>query len=262
MEKHHQNSLNKFLELYKNDQSILAMLLSGSIVYGFAKADSDIDIILVVNSDEYTRRKNLDKLAFSLWDICDYEGGYIDCKVVDLLFLEKVVEKGSDPVRYAFSHNKILFSKIENLNEVLQNISKYPVNQIEERRKRFASQLLAWKWYYSEALKKENKYLLFLSIQKIVLFSCRIILNENRLFFPYHKWMLKEVEKSNNKPLGIMVKINELLENHSLDLVNNFSTEILQFINFNEKSVDWPNYFLRDSEQNWIYNKPPLMIFR
>ena len=258
MEKHHQDSINKFLKIYQNEQSILAILLSGSIAHGFAKADSDIDIILILSSDEFTKRKNANKLAFSLWDICDYEGGYIDCKVVDLQFLEIVAARGSDPARYAFTHNKILFSRIENLSEDLINISKYPVNQIDERRKRFASQLLAWKWYYGEAIKKGNKYLVFLSIQKIVLFGCRIILNENELLFPYHKWMLKVVEKSSRKPLRLMEKINLLLENHSLEKVNEFCEEILKFINYNDKSVDWPNYFLRDSEQNWINYEPPV----
>jgi len=33
---------------------------------------------------------------------------------------------------------------------------------------------------------------------------------------------------------------------------------ILEFINYNEKSVDWPNYFLKDSEQNWINHEPPV----
>ena len=258
MEKHHQDSINKFLKIYKKDQSILAILLSGSIAHSFAKADSDIDIVLVVSSNEYIKRKNAINLAFSLWDICDYKGGYIDCKVVDLHFLEKVAARGSDPARYAFMHNKILFSRIENLNEILTNISKYPVNEVDERRKRFASQLLAWKWYYSEAVKKGNKYLVFLSIQKIVLFGCRIILNENELLFPYHKWMLKVVEKSRRKPLRLMEKINLLLENHSLEKVNEFCEEILKFINYNDKSVDWPNYFLRDSEQNWINYEPPV----
>ena len=258
MEKHHQESLDKFLSIYKNDQSIIAALLAGSIAHGFSKPDSDIDICLVVDSDEFNRRKVDNKLAFSLWDCCNYEGGYIDCKVVDLQFLEKISTQGSDPARYAFMDNRILFSRIENLNDLLKNISRYPINEIEERRRRFVSQLLAWKWYFSEAIKKENKYLIFLSIQKIILFSCRIVLNENKLLFPYHKWMIKVVEKAEKKPSELITKINSLLENHSLKKVNEFCEEILKFINYNEKSVDWPNYFLKDSEQNWVDHEPPV----
>ena len=121
-----------------------------------------------------------------------------------------------------------------------------------------AIQLLAWKWYYSEAVKKQNKYSVFLSIQKIVLFSSRIILNENRLLYPYHKWMLKVLEKAEKKPAGLIAKIDELLTQSSLEKVNGFCAEILEFVNFNEQTVDWPNYFLKDSEQNWLNHPPPI----
>jgi hypothetical protein len=177
---------------------------------------------------------------------------------VDLNFLEKIKSHGSDPARYAFKYNKILFSNVEKLQNLIDDITKFPLHQHDERNRRFASQLLAWKWYYSEALKKKNKYLVFLAIQKIVLFSSRIILNENRLLYPYHKWMLKVLETAENKPENLMQKIDSLFSSHSLEMVNAFCTEILDFINFTEKTVDWPNYFLKDSEQNWLDHEPPV----
>jgi predicted nucleotidyltransferase len=51
MEKHHQQEINTFLEIYKKDDTILAILLAGSIAHGFAVSDSDIDIILVAESE-------------------------------------------------------------------------------------------------------------------------------------------------------------------------------------------------------------------
>lgn len=258
MEKHHQESIDKFLEIYTKDNSIVAILLVGSIAHNFAEPDSDIDICLIVDSAEYQKRKGSNKLAFSLWDICTYKNGYIDCKVVDVEFLTQISKKGSDPARYAFNDHKVLFSREENINEILVSIPVYPSDKIDERRKRFASQLLAWKWYHSEALKKHNKYLVFLSLQKIVLFSCRIVLNENKLLFPYHKWMLKVVEKADKMPDGFINNINSLFDSHTQEKVDRFCLDTLEFINFNEQTVDWPNYFLKDSEQNWIDHEPPI----
>jgi predicted nucleotidyltransferase len=258
VEKHHQESINEFLQIYKKDESILAILLAGSIAHGFSEVDSDIDICIIAESQEYQIRKIENKLAFSLKDICTYENGYIDCKVVDLDFLDTVRKCGSDPARYAFQDTEILYSKIDNLQALLNKIIRYPIEESDERRKRFASQLLAWKWYYSEAVKKQNKYLVFLSIQKIVLFSSRLILNENRLLYPYHKWMLKVLEKAEKKPAALLSKIDELLTKSSLEKVSGFCTEILEFVHLNERAVDWPNYFLKDSEQNWVNHAPPI----
>ena len=258
MEKHHQESIDKFLEAYINDPSMLGILLGGSIAHGFDQPESDIDILLLVEPVEYEERKTLNKLAFSLRDICTYENGYIDCKVISIELLTKVLKTGSDPARYAFKDSKILFSRIEDLSDILEKISAFPQGEKEERRKRFVSQLLAWKWYYSEGVKKNNKYLVFLSIQKIILFSSRIILNENEILYPYHKWMLEELKVAKRKPIRILDSINKLFEIQTVDEVEKYCKEILDFIEFNEKLVDWPNYFLKDSEQNWINHEPPV----
>ena len=258
MEKHHQDAIDKFLQQYIKDETILAILLAGSIAHGFSVYDSDIDVIIIVNSDEYLKRKEQNKLAFSLWDICTYENGYIDCKTIDINFLHKIKNRGSDPARYAFKDSKILYSKISDLQDILHDIAQYPAEQRDERNRRFASQLLAWKWYYSEAIKKKNKYLVYLSIQKIVLFASRIVFNENQMLFPYHKWMLKVLETANNKPNNFLKSIDDLFSSHSLEMVNGFCAEILDFISITEKTVDWPNYFLKDSEQNWLEHEAPI----
>jgi len=196
MKKHHKDSIEIFLSKYTKDGTILALLLAGSIAHGFAKLESDIDIIIIVDKKEYQKRKKEKKLAFSLWDICTYDGGYIDCKVISIAFLKLVVEKGSDPARYAFKDNVVLFSRINNLDKILQKAVMFPVQEKDERRKRFISQLLAWKWFYSEAVKKQNNYLLNLAIQKVILFSSRTVLNENNMLYPYHKWLISVTNKA------------------------------------------------------------------
>lgn len=258
IERHHKEGIEKFLDRYTKDEAILAILLAGSIAHGFAEYNSDIDLCLIVSKDEYLKRRASNTLAFSLWDICTYENGYIDCKVVDLGFLKKVAQSGSDPARYAFKDNRILHSKIDGLQELLNKIATYPSRQKDERNRRFTAQILAWKWYYSEAVKKENKYLVYLAIQKLILFAGRIILNENQQLYPFHKWMLREVESAKIKPANLMQKVDNLLNNHSLEMVNGFCEDILKFIDFTEKTVDWPNYFLKDSEQNWLNHEAPV----
>jgi predicted nucleotidyltransferase len=258
MEKHHQESIDKFLSIYKKDSAIQAVLLGGSIAHGFAKANSDVDVFLVVEEDEFLKRKQEKKLAFSLWDICTYPGGYIDVKVVSLSFLKKIAERGSDPARYAFKDNIILYSKTNNLEALLLAVTVFPAAEKDYRRKRFVSQVLAWKWYYSEAVSKQNPYLFYLSVQKIILFTCRLILNENNMLYPYHKWLLNETMSAVNKPDDFKESVYNLMANHNMELVNGFCEEMLTFVKLEEKSIDWPNQFLVDSEQNWLEHEPPV----
>ena len=134
----------------------------------------------------------------------------------------------------------------------------FPVAEQKSRRQRFAAQLLAWKWYYSQAMEKQNRYLLYLSIQKIVLFSCRLVLNENQMLYPYHKWLLRVVAQAPVKPRNFDETLDRLLNAPDQDLVEHLCGEVLSFVGLEEKEVDWPNQFLLDSEWNWVEHEPPV----
>jgi hypothetical protein len=41
-------------------------------------------------------------------------------------------------------------------------------------------------------------------------------------------------------------------------VVENSIKELFQFLNLEEKYIDWPNTFLKDSEWNWVDHDPPV----
>ncbi|HEY8391968.1 MAG TPA: nucleotidyltransferase domain-containing protein [Capillibacterium sp.] len=258
MEKHHQAAIDQFIERYQNDPALLAILLGGSLAHGFAGPNADIDLILVVEEAEYQKRKNEGKLAFSIRDFCAYPGGYIDCKVVSPERLRLVAARGSDPARYAYQDSKILFSRLPGLDRLLAEIVRFPVAEQACRRERFAAQLLAWRWYYSQAVEKDNRYLLYLSLQKLLLFACRLVLNENRMLYPYHKWLLRVVAKAPAQPPAFVETLDRLLTAPTADLVEQLCNQVLSFLGLDETAIDWPNQFLQDSEENWVKQEPPV----
>lgn len=253
-----EKAIETFLVRFSSEPGFLADLLVGSIAHGYSKPTSDIDIILVATDAEFAQRSIQNKLAFSIWDICDYEGGYVDCKVTSLPFLETVRKKGSDPARYAFKDARVLFSRIPELQNQLNDLTNYPLGEKSARRHRFLSQLLAWKWYLSQGLDKSSKYLITLSVQKITLFVCRIVLNENEKLFPYHKWLLAETERAPNKPKDLMVRLTQLMETPTFSIAQEISDVVFSSYGLSEKDVDWPNQFMADSELNWIDHEAPI----
>lgn len=258
MTEHQDRAVSAFVKLYSQKEAFVAALLVGSIAHGYSTASSDVDAILVATEPEFERRKQQGTLTFSLWDLCDYEGGYVDCKVVSWSSLETVADRGSDPARYAFQDARILYGKRKPLTEQLARITRYPVGDKDSRRHRFLCQLLAWKWYLSQGEAKGNQYLVTLALQKIVLFSCRVILNENERLYPYHKWLLAETERAPNKPGGLMAQLASLLEAPTFSRAQVLSDLIFSHVGSTEKDTDWPNQFLRDSEQNWLEHEAPI----
>ena len=259
MEPQHAATIRNLVAAFDQDPSVLALLLGGSIAHGFAKPDSDIDVAMVVEPAEFQKRRQGGKLHYNNRSMCTYPG-YIDGKYMDLEFLRLVAARGSDPARYAFKDSRILFSRIPGLESLLAEIVRFPVERKRERLDRFVAQLLAWRWYYSEAIRQHNQYLVYLAIQKVVLFSCRIVLTENETLYPYHKWLLRVVETVPRQPPGLKASIDELLAIPAWDRVDDYCRGILAFagVDFAEADAIWPTRFMKDTELKWVTEEPPI----
>jgi predicted nucleotidyltransferase len=260
MERHHEESIENMSRELEPDQSLLALILGGSLAHGFARPDSDIDVTMVVSGEELRRRRRENRLHYVNRALCTYEGGYVDGKYVDLAFLEAAAERGSDPARFAFQGNRILFSRVDGLAELLARIVRFPVGEKEERVRRFAAQLLAWRWYYGEGAKQGSRYLTTLAASKLALFAGRIILTVNELLYPYHKWFLRVLEGAPRRPERFMDSIRGLLEAPSREKVEPLVRSVFAFAGVDFAAVDavWPTRFMKDSEQKWLDGAPSI----
>ncbi len=256
MEAHHSRAVDTVLQRYGDRPEFVAVLLTGSIAHDFARPSSDVDIVLIATDEEHSRRVRDRQLAFSLWDICDYEGGYVDVKVVSLASLDLIAVRGSDPARYAFKDARVLVSREPDLPGLLARVTRYPVEAKADREHRFLCQLLAWKWYLSQAEEKRSAYLTHLSAQKFALFACRLVLNRAESLYPYHKWMLAETQRV--APEGLMPLIETFLEKPAFADAQAIADTLLALAGKSEKSVDWPNQFMTDSELNWVDHEAPI----
>lgn len=259
MEPHHAASIRNLVEAMEPDASVLALLLTGSIAHGFARPDSDIDVAIVIGPDEYRRRRHEERLHYVNSALCTYEG-YIDGKYVDLEFLRLVAERGSDPARFAFKDSRVLFSRVPELQDLLADVARFPIEQKRSRIDRFVAQLLAWRWYHRESARLENRYLRYLALQKIVLFGCRIVLTENELLYPFHKWLLRVVERAPRLPPGFVATVEAVLADDTEPRVEAFCDQVFDFagVDLGRADAVWPSRYMRDIELAWTDHEPPV----
>ncbi len=255
---HHEEAIQAFIARYEAKPEFVGILLAGSLAHGYAKEHSDIDIILIADEHEFSERAAENKLAFSIKELCQYPHGYVDCKVVSLASMQEIAERGSDAARYAFKDARILCSREPSIPSLLESITRFPIEGIEQRQHRFICQLLAWKWYLSQAEEKDNVYLRHLACQKIALFSCRLVLNHNSRLFPYHKWLLEETKRSEKQPPPFQEQLDAFLEKPTFEQAQIITDQLLSFFGTKESEVDWPNQFMTDSELNWTEAPPPI----
>lgn len=258
MFKHHEETIKNVADKLKKDHEVLAMLVSGSIAHGFAREDSDVDIMIVVSEENLAIRSQNGQKTYFERESCTYEGGYIDGKYISLNFIKKVAEMGSEPARFAFEGVMIAFSNIDGLQELLNSVVRYPTEAKTDRIERFYAQLQAWRWYCDEALKKGNAYLLNFAVSNLILFAGRLILAHNETLYPYHKWFLQVLEDVPSKPENLMENIQNTLKEPVAEHIEALFRCVVDFRDWNASSLNWPVLFMNDSELNWLDGKTPI----
>ena len=119
---HHQQTVDRLTAHFKADPAFLALIIGGSTVKGLAQPDSDVDFMLIATPEEYARRAQENNFGIVSFEFTDYEGGYVDGKVMDMAFLRDVDDHGSEPARSAFAHAIIAYSHDPEINELIARI--------------------------------------------------------------------------------------------------------------------------------------------
>ena len=255
---HHTQTIKNITSYFQRQPEVKALLLGGSIAHGFQSAASDVDIMIFLSEENYQERSRTGQIHFFNTDLCTYEGGYVDGKYLSLSFVQQVLEKGSEPARFAFEGSQVLFSTVSGFEEDVCKIAMYPAAGKEERIRRFYAQFEAWRWYCDEALKQGNRYLLGTAVGKLILFGGRLILAHNEMLYPYHKWFLRVLERANDKPTGLMTCIEELTQSPAVETIEAFYEKVKSFRTWSDQPNGWPAQFMLDSELNWLDPKTPV----
>lgn len=249
---HHAASIERVTDYFRTVPGVEAVILGGSIAHGFASPASDIDLMIIVSDREHEERLRDGRLQYFDNALCTYEGGYAEGKYLGHSMLRKLAESGSEPARFAFLDSKVLLSRIESLDEMIQAITRYPVEGKAERMRRFYAQFEAWHWYAHEGLKLNDRYLLGLSLAKLVLFGGRLILAHNELLYPYHKWFLKVLERAPDKPVDLLEHIAAVHSEPTDEQLLAFYQAITNFRPWEWPETGWANQFMLDSELGWL----------
>lgn len=258
MYNHHKLAIEAITNKLKLKEEILGVIIGGSVAHGFANENSDIDIMLVLSDQDYEKALKVGNINYFETESTPYQDGYVDGKCTSVEFLKKVAELGSEPAKFAYKDAFVTYSKIAGLEQLVKDASRYPVERKNENMEKFYAQFEAWKWYYYEALKRNDKYLMEVSISNYILFAGRLMLTHNETLFPYHKWFLRVLGGLNSKPEDFMDHINNLLVSKTKESVEGLYNSITNFNQWTLTDQHWSIRFMLDSELNWIKGSVPI----
>ena len=253
---HHAESLAIFLDRTRHDIGVEAVILGGSLVKGTARPDSDLDLMVVLTPLCYTEKQAAGNLAECIWDGPTYAGGYYDLKYVSRAILEMSAERGSEPTRNAYVAARVVQARDPALAEIVARIGCYPEHERRERIATFHAGLcLTSGYFWWEARKRGDRYLLLRSAADLVMYGLRMVLAHNRVLFPCHKWLTKTVADCPETPPRILELTDLLLTNLADADMQAFNDAVLQWRDW-EIEGDVLSRFVRDHEQWWQWGGP------
>lgn len=255
---HHQRAIDQLANAYRDDPRYLAIIIGGSVAKGYAREDSDVDFMIVATDEAYDRHLANRDLFINRTDLCDYPHGFVDGKIINQSYLEKVAAHGNEPSRAAFQGAFAAYSHIPKLDRLLTRIPVYPEAGHEERIKAFYSMAFIQHWLFHEASRHNNAYTVNRATSQLALFAARLILAHNRQLFPYHKWLPRALEGAPNKPLQMMVWFNNLLRQPSRESADTLFEGVRDFHEWGVSDLDAYTWFMTDVEWAWMSENAPM----
>lgn len=255
---HHQRAIDRLVAEYSSDDRFLAVIIGGSVAKGFARDDSDVDFMIVATDGEYDRRLLERDLFINRTDLCDYDTGFVDGKIINYSYLEEAAKTGNEPTRAAFNGAFAAYSHIPDLEKVLARIPIYPVDGHEERLKAFYSMSFIQHWLMQEAQRHNNRYTILRAASQLSLFAGRLILAHNRLLFPYHKWLTRTLQDAPDKPADFMQHYNALLTQPNAENATALFECIRGYQDWGVSDLDAYTWFMTDIEWSWMSDNAPM----
>ncbi|MFP7493876.1 nucleotidyltransferase domain-containing protein [Terribacillus saccharophilus] len=261
MYKHHQDSIDNFISMYKDKPEVIAAILGGSVAKGNERVDSDVDIMLIVSDEYYEELIKQNRISEVITENCTYEKGYFDIKYFTKDYLIQASKVGSEPTRNAFIGARCLFAHDSDIDELIKQIPIYPVWEKEEKILSFYSALMVNNFYFWEqAVITNNVYLKTRAAADIVLFGSRMLLAYNEKLFPCQKWLIATLSELDQKTQDIADKANLFLQKLDEETKNDFVFSILNYCEWNVPK-DPAAILSRANDDNelWWYKNTPVL---
>jgi len=232
---------------------VQSVVVGGSVAHGLARPDSDVDLMLVLRDAEAERRPP----TFADATLADYEGGYVDVKIVARSFLDEVAARGSEPARWAFEGAFPAWSQDDAIEPALAAAAAYPEHEREDKLRDFVTHAAIASWYLGEAERLGDRYLTSYATSRVVLYAGRAVLAQNRLLYPFHKWFLHQLGRAGERPDGFLDAVDALLREPTAAAAQDLVDGVKDLTGLHPTLGESAASFVRRTEWGWRTGEGP-----
>jgi predicted nucleotidyltransferase len=258
MTERHKKAIEKLMSLNKDNPKNIALIICGSIATKDAGENSDIDLYLVVTDEEMKRVSRTKSYFYGTWDPNEFYGIGIDGKIVGMRFLRDAVKHASDPTRASFEDAYTLFSRSDEVNELIKKIYVYPEWEQEKRIKAFYTYIKHYRYEGEAAFRRGNEFYARHCVMELVFFAARLVLAHNHVLFPCRKALFKALGKCEHMPADFISMSRRLISNMNRgEMLKYYETVIDYFKDYDYPETERGGLIL---ENEWTWYTKQLTI--
>lgn len=183
-------ALDVYVESVRPDPDVLAVVLVGSVARGRERADSDVDVYLVVSDERFAVETAADRFAWVERRDLDYPGSYIDIKLASPSYLRAAAARGDDPTRASFAGADVVFSREDGIDELVRRIPFLPDDAWDDRVRSHVAQARLYGGYFlRQGADRGDAFLVRHAAVHLTLAAARAALAAGHVLMPGPKYV-------------------------------------------------------------------------
>lgn len=255
MNKNQEDAIHQLIEYVSKDESVLALILCGSIARGTETDRSDVDVIVVVTDERFNKERTCKNYFWGTdFDSKEFKVE-IDGKIITKDFLRKVWKYGNESIKSTLYHSKVIYSQDSDIERLLLNKPKVMISEKDENIRKFYSLMKSCRFSAGDDL--GNTFYVNKCIYDTVFYACRLVLAHNDILYPCVKNIHKELDNCNDIPTDFIPLMNEVMHSYSFDKM----VEFYNCVNDYFKKYHFDNRLRRgyvlENELFWFFNTVP-----
>jgi predicted nucleotidyltransferase len=243
------------IERAKEDQTIIGVILCGSLARDAGRPDSDVDLFIVVTDEAFQMRRT-EKDYF--WGTHSDSAPYpveVDGKIVDKEFLRRLWINGNESIKSTFMDVSLIYSRDAELRSLLERKRDMVDGHKAEKIRKFYALMKSRR--YTADDRAAGILLVKRCIFDTVYFACRLVLAHNEVLFPSVKNMEKELLRCPDKPPRFIELMHEVLEKSSSDKLAEFYDHVESFYSAYRFDDRLRKGYVLENELFWYFDTLP-----
>ena len=256
--RHHEETVEAFTRVQAERPETLGVVLVGSVARGEERADSDVDVYVVVTDEAFARARAAGQVAMVSSTGVAYEQGYVDVKLASPDYLARAVTDGDDATRASLRSARITLDRMGGLAEVIRSIVEVPDAWWPDRVDSFRAQLSLYAGYFlPQAVERGDDFGLRHAGVHACLAAGRLALAKHHRLFRGQKYLAEDLASLPNLPDGFLTSWRHLLLQPTSATADALVGAVDSWLGEAPTVSETLSRFITDNELAWLSGQRP-----